>query len=49
MNIHRARELAKKLPIDHPLRKNLEVEDGQLDAEEYVAKLKTWLRLLEST
>ena len=46
VSIHKARELAKKLPKDHPLRALLEVEDSQMDVEEYVVKLKTWLKLL---
>ena len=47
VNIQKIRGVAKKLPPEHPLKKLFEVEDSEMDAEEYVIKLKTWLRLLE--
>lgn len=38
-------KLALKLEKDHVLRQVLLVEPEEMDAEEFVAKILTWLRL----
>jgi len=42
----RLKNIASRLPKDHPLRQVLMVEADQIEQEEFLAKLRTWLRLL---
>ena len=46
VNLSRVKELVRKLPKDHPLRPVFEAEDTDIDVEEFVSKVKTWVRLL---
>jgi len=41
------KDLARKMPANHPLRAAIMAEDDELTPEEYLFKLKVWLRLLE--
>lgn len=47
VNISKLKALAAKLPANHPFRLTLEVEDTEITLEEYAAKGKSWLRLLD--
>ncbi len=42
----RLKAVASKLPKEHPLRQVLMVEADEMEQEEFLAKLRTWLRLL---
>jgi hypothetical protein len=42
----RLKNIASRLPKEHPLRQVLMVEVDQIEQEEFLAKLRTWLRLL---
>lgn len=42
----RLKDIASKLPKEHPLRQVLMVEADEMEQEEFLAKLRTWLRLL---
>ena len=46
VNIQRLKDITRKLPKDHPLRRVLEVEDSEMSVEDFVSKVKTWDRLL---
>ncbi|MBI2938347.1 MAG: hypothetical protein HYY22_09080 [Thaumarchaeota archaeon] len=45
VNIKPLKEMALKLEKNHVLRQVLLVEPEEMDAEEFVAKALTWLRL----
>ncbi len=45
VNIKPLKDLALRLEKDHVLRQILLVEPEEMDAEEFVAKILTWLRL----
>jgi hypothetical protein len=40
--------VAMLLPDDHPLARLMIVEDDRLEAREFLAKMRTWLRLLRT-
>jgi hypothetical protein len=42
----RLKAVASELPKEHPLRQVLMVEADEMEQEEFLAKLRTWLRLL---
>ena len=42
----RFKAVASELPKEHPLRQVLMVEADEMEQEEFLAKLRTWLRLL---
>jgi hypothetical protein len=42
----RLKSIASKLPKEHPLRQVLMVEADEMEREEFLAKLRTWMRLL---
>jgi hypothetical protein len=39
--------VAKLLPGDHPLAKLMTVEEDRLGAHEFLARMRTWLKLLQ--
>jgi hypothetical protein len=39
--------VTKLLPSDHPLAKLMSVEEDHLGAHEFLAKMRTWLKLLQ--
>jgi hypothetical protein len=46
--IRDVKELAKRLPRDHPLRKLIELEPDELPPEVFASQAGVWLRLLEA-
>jgi hypothetical protein len=47
ISLIRLKEIARKLPQNHPFRLVMLAEDDYIGGSEYLAKLKTWLRLLQ--
>lgn len=47
VSLETVKELSRKLPKDHPFRTVIELEDSQINADEYAIKLKSWLKLLD--
>ncbi|MBI2938101.1 MAG: hypothetical protein HYY22_07845 [Thaumarchaeota archaeon] len=48
INISKLKEMAQKLPPNHPFRLSMQYEDTELTPEEYAAKVRGWMRTLRS-
>ncbi len=40
------KSIGRTLPRDHPLRVTMEIEADKMEVNEFLAKIRSWLRLL---
>jgi len=46
VDIRGLKSIARTLPRDHPLRITMEVEEDKMEVNEFLAKIRGWLKLL---